>query len=647
MFKNLTIVLLIFCLATKSISQEVKFGKISKDELLEKEYINDKSASAAILYKHRNTYLTLSNGNAELVTEVHERIKIYDKAGFDYATEEISLFKNRNDNEQVRKIKAVTYNLENNKIVATELQKEGIFKTEASYYYNQVKFTLPNVKEGSVIEFSYKINSPFIWNIDEFRFQYDIPVKYMKAELRTPKGFEYKQTFKGYINVYPKTYKKLDNRIGMEVVVNEYYVNNMPAMKEEGYVDNIYNYRSGVLFELVSVEYPGYFKSYSRSWSDVAKTIGSSDDYKNQLDKTNSFDDEIDDLIDAKGSDMDKLKSIFEYVKNNITWNGIDGKYFYNGLKKTLKEKKGNSADVNLLLVAMLRYAGIDANPVIISTKDNLIPLFPTIDRLNYVLAYAVVGDKKYFMDATEEYSNLNILPLKDYNWKGILIDNNKKVWKQIDILSPGISSNMYSLDIALNEDGTQEGVCRSRYDKHSALRFRKNYKNQDMDIYLSEMESNYSDIEIDNYEVKNADVYEGMVSESFEFYKDYGADVINNDFYLKPLSFLSISENPFKSEKREYPIDFGYPFKEIYMVNIKIPEGYQVKYLPSVKIISLPDNLGVFKYNISTLGGKISLMVNFEINSASISPLYYPYLKEFFNQVVTKQSEQLVLSKV
>nr|WP_299384932.1 transglutaminase domain-containing protein [Allomuricauda sp.] len=647
MNRMIMVVALVLICRVQVEAQNLKFGEISQQELLEKEYEHDKGAHAVILYKNRDTYLQSSGGTNHLITEVHERIKIYDQLGFDYATKEINLFKQRHDDEMVRSIKAVTYNLENDKIVKDELRKDEIFKTEASYNYNQVKFTLPNVKEGSVIEYSYKIVSPFIWNIDEFRFQYDIPVKKLRAEIRTPKGFRFKQTPKGYYAVFPKTTTKRDNRIGMDVVINTYNLEQMPALKAENYVDNIDNYRSGVIFELVSIELPGFHRSYSRSWSDVAKTIGNSDDYKNKLDKTRSFDDEIDSLIAKHSTKMDKMNSIFKFVKDEITWNGMDGKYFFNGLKKTLKEKKGNAADINLLLVAMLRYAGIDANPVIISTKDNLVPLFPTIDRLNYVLAYATVDEKQYFMDATEEFSDLNVLPIKDYNWKGILIDNNDMVWKQIDVASPGVSSNFYALDVDLNEDGTCEGSCKTRFDKHSAYRFRKTYKEKELESYLTEKEKSLSNIEIDDYRVEKADTFKGSVSESFNFYDDYGADVIDDKLYIKPLGFLCLDENPFKSETREYPVDFGYPFKDVYMVNIEIPEGYKVDFIPAPTVMNMPDKVGAFKYIVAQNGDKINVRVNFEINRAMVPADTYPLLREFFKQVIAKEEEQLVLSKI
>ena len=627
--------------------QEVEFGKVSKEELSEAEYPYDTNAAAAITYKSHNTYFLTTNGQSNLITEVHERIKIYKKEGFDYATEYINLYKGRYDEENVSKIKALTYNLVNGEIVEDKLDKDQIFKTEASYNYNRVTFTMPNVQEGSVIEFKYKISSPYIWNIDEFQFQYDIPVKKMVAELRTPKGFRFNQTPKGYLNVFPQTSKRNDNRIGMDVIVNTYTMNQVPAMKEENYVDNIDNYRSGVMFELVSIDLPGYFKSFAKTWSDVAKTIGNSDDYENQLDKTRSFDDELDALLAQHPDQVSKMKAIFKYVKDNVTWNGMDGKYFFYGLKKTLKEKKGNAADMNLLVVAMLRYAGINSHPVVISTKDNTIPFFPTVERLNHVLAYAVIDEKPYFLDATEEFSDINVLPVKDYNWQGILINNHDMVWKQINIIAPPKSNRMCSVRVQLQEDGSCEGTFNSRLDKHSALKFRKTVKDIDMEEYLTALENQYHGIEISDHKLENVKGYEGFVSESFTFYDEEGSEEIDGKLYVNPMAFLSLDENPFKLEKRNYPVDFGYPFKNTFMLNIEIPEGYQVSEIPKPLIMKLPENMGTFKYTIQNKQGALGVLVNFEINRAVIPVTVYPMLREFYKQAIGKEAEKVVLNKI
>ncbi|WP_149277272.1 DUF3857 domain-containing protein [Pareuzebyella sediminis] len=627
--------------------QEIQFGEVSKEELLEKEYALDPDAPAAVLYRYQNTYMQSNNGYPRLITEIHERIKVYNKAGFEYATEQINLYNGRSDKESVRKIKGYTYNLEQDKIVKSELDKDQIFESELSFNYDQVKFTMPNVKEGSVIEFEYYVSSPFYWLIDEFRFQKDIPVKQVRAELRTPKGYNFRQTQKGYVPFTSQENIKRDNRIGMDVVVTSFDLRNVPALKAESYVDNIHNYRAGALFELVSIDLPGYpTKSFAHSWGDVAKSIGNTDDYKNQLDKTRSFDDELDAILSGKTDKLEITNILFKYVKDNTEWNGMDGKSFQHGLKKTIKEKKGNAADINLLLVAMLRYAGIHANPVILSTKENAIPFFPTLDRLNFVIAHAKIDGEDYYMDATEEFSDVNLLPIRDYNWGGLLVDNENMVWKHIFNIAPQKAESMYSVKMEVDQEGIVSGNYRSRFTNHAAYRFRESLKNQDLENYLRDKESKYTGMEISEYEAKNVDSYEGHVSESFHYRQENGADVINDKIYLQPLSFLKIEENPFKLDKREYPIDYGFPFRERYMVNIKLPEGYQVESLPSAAIIKLPDNLGIYKYAVQNAANGIQLSVTFEVNKAVIAAINYPYIKEYYNQIIIKGAEQIVLSK-
>lgn len=624
-----------------------EFGKVTIEELKETEYINDSEANAVILFKHQDTYFLSSNGSSSLITKVYERIKIYNNEGFKHATEEIYLFKNRYEEETVRKIKAVTYTLENGQVVTTKLDKDQIFKTEDSYNYDKVSFTMPNVKEGSIVEFSYQISSPFIWNIDEFTFQYDIPVKQMLAEIRTPKGFRFKQTPKGILNFFPKTSTNRDNRIGMDVVNNRYHIQNVPALIEENYVDNIDNYRSGVMFELVSVELPGYYKSYAKSWGDVAKTIGNSDDYKNQLDRTGSFDNELESVLEGVTDDEEKLTKILDYVKQHVKWNGRDGKYFQYGLRKALKEKKGNAADVNLMVVAMLRYAGFYAHPVVISTKDNAVPFFPTHDRLNYVIAYAKIGENRYFLDATDEFSEVNILPVKDYNWRGLLINNPDKKWGLVDLNTPDKASEYHIAKIYMNKDGSAEGEVKSRYDKHEALKFRTYMKNRDREEYVANMEQAFFNIEIDSHELQQIDSANGPVKESFNFYKEEFGEQLESKIYFEPLAFFRMYENPFKLEERKYPVDYGYPFKHSYMVHIESPEGFKIESKPDPLVMKLPDSQGTFMYRLKELGNGIQLMVTMEINSSKIYENNYAILKEFYKQIIAKEAEKVVLSKI
>ncbi|WP_406682753.1 DUF3857 domain-containing protein [Seonamhaeicola sp. MEBiC1930] len=638
--KNIFLSVIYVLSMTCSFGQDYKFGKVSKEELQEKSYDLDETANAVILYKEQSTYFDLTAW--KLVTEIHERVKIYNRDGFEHATKQINLFKTRSANETIGKVKAYTYNLDGGQIVKTELEKNNVFKTEISYNYNEIKFTMPNVKEGSVLEFKYKITSPFVWNIDEFRFQYDIPIKKIVAELKTPDGLNFNQTRKGNILFYGKKSKSYNNTNAIN-----YELNDVPALKDENYVDNIDNYRAGVMFELVSIEIPGVvYKHYSSTWGDVAKTIGNTEDYEKQLDKSKNFDEYLDELLVGKTNPIDKMKTVFKYVKEHIKWNSMDGKYFFYGIKKALKEKKGNVGDINLTLVAMLRYAGINANPVVISTKDNVTPVFPTVDRLNYVIAYAVINEKRYFLDATNEFSDINLLPVKDYNWKGILIDNLNMKWNNIPLGEPEKAVEQYLLNTKLDIDGSIEGTVMSRYTNHNAFKFRERFKNKDLDAFIANKEEALSNIEISDYKVKNTDKYEGFVSESFSFLYEDAALVSGDKIYLNPMMFLKLEENPFKAEEREFPVDFGYPFEDKYSITISLPEGYKTESIPEPILMKIPNNLGSFRFVTNVISNKVQVKVSFEIKKARISTDNYLFLKQFFNEMISKEAEQIVLTK-
>ncbi len=206
-----TTLLLILCFSITTLAQNYDFGKVSKEELEEKFNSLDTSANATYLFKNRKTYLKYDqNLGFQLVTDIHERIKIYNQDGFGYATTQIELYKSGSDEEKVSSLKANTYNLVDGKIEDTKLDKNGIFKTELSKYHNETKFTMPNIKEGSVIEYKYTIVSPFYWNVDDFVFQHAIPVKKLEATFETPEYFNFKLNTKGYLMVTPKVETKND-----------------------------------------------------------------------------------------------------------------------------------------------------------------------------------------------------------------------------------------------------------------------------------------------------------------------------------------------------------------------------------------------------------------------------------------------------
>jgi Domain of Unknown Function with PDB structure (DUF3857) len=668
---RVTTFLLCLCFTLTAFSQNYDFGKVSKEELQEKFNPLDTAASATYLYKNRRTYLKYEqNLGFQLVTDIHERIKIYNQEGFDYTTKQVELSKNAGgDEEKVLNLKATTYNLVDGKIEEIKLGKDGIFKTELSKYYNETRFTMPNIKEGSVIEYKYTITSPFYWNVEDFVFQESIPIKKLEARFETPEYFNFKLNTKGFMTINPVTETgrgqiffpaTKEVKVGLTVTsqassattvdytsyTTKYDLSFVPALKDEPYVNNMDNYRSAIQYELSYTKFPqAQIKNYATTWEDVVRTIYETPSFDYELDKTGYFEKDIDALTASVSEPIAKAALIFNFVKSKIKWNGYYGKFCDQGVVKAYKDQVGNVAEINLMLTSMLRHAGLNANPVLVSTRKNGTPLFPTIDGYNYVISCIETDSGVILLDASSKYSMPNVLPLMVLNWKGRIVRKDKSS-STINLYPSDPSKNTITMMANLDEKGNINGNYRSIKTSHNALLYREDYIETDKVQFIEKIENDYNGMEIDGYEVKNDTELSEPVTESYKFSLESQADVIGDKLYFSPLFFLRSSENPFKLEKREFPVDFGFPSETSYRIIINLPEGYKVESLPEPIALMMPDNLAEFRYNVTGNGKSIQVIVSDKINTSIVAPTYYESLKPYFSKLVEKQAEKIVLVK-
>lgn len=653
-------------------ANEIKFGKVSKEEAEAKEHHLEKDASAAILFKEEKTQYNYDTEEGwSVITYVFYRIKIYSKDGFDWATHKIPLIVSGSDKEEIVNVKGFTFNMLNGKLVKKKLEKGGVFKEKVSKYRNKVSITMPEVKEGSVLDIQYKVVSPIYWYIDDYIFQYDIPVDKVEMKLSIPEYFVFRKYSKGFYPIQLKQtsanrklnvqWRSKERKIGtafgsssqrsgtLDFRENVYEVtaSNLPSMKEEIYTNNIDNYRAAIKFELASTQFPDSpYKNYSQTWEDVAKSIYNYSSFGDELKRTSYFEKDIDQLIKGISNKNEKAILIYDYVKSKMTWDKDYGFGCNEGVRKAYKETTGNVAEINLMLAAMLRYVGLNANPVLVSTKANGIPLFPTRNGFNYVIVGIEILDGVLLLDATDKDATIDILPERVLNWEGRLIRKEGSSL-QIPLVPTSMSKKMVFVSATLDEDASFSGKLRTQYTDNYAFSYRKNYEPSNENEYLEKFENNFEGIEISGHKVENYKALSKPVVENCDFYIEDLVELIGDKMYFSPMLFFASEENPFKLDKREYPIDFTFPKLRRYMVNITIPEGYQVESIPEKIVVQLPDGLGVFKYNISKKGNQLQLLVSSEIKTALIAVSNYDALKEYYAQMVTKESEKVVLSKI
>jgi hypothetical protein len=667
--KKLFILAILF--SSNLFAQKYELGKVTIEELQEKVFPKDTSAVAAILFNVGDVQINFNQTTGFTInTVVKTKIKIYKKEGYEWANKAVKYYIGGNSKEKVSFNNAATYNLVDGKIVRTKLKNDGEFDEKINKFWARKKITLPNVSEGSIIEFEYSMSSKAFGVLDIWEFQHSIPVVYSQYKTSVPEYYVYKPLLRGYItpritttannkivNISSKERTEGKGRLEATTYSNDqftyretnttYTLADIPTLKDESYVNNIKNYIASVEHELTATQFPNErIEYFSTDWETIVKYIYDSDNFGPELNKTGYFEKDIDALISGNNSMIEKAALIFNYVKSTMNWNDYLGYGCDSGVRKAYQDKVGNAAEINLMLTAMLRYAGVDANPVLISTRGNGISLTPSRTAFDYVISGIELENQVVLLDATNKYTLPNILPIRDLNWFGRIIRKSGSS-ATIDLMPKTNSIDAVMLMATINPEGEASGKVREQYFDYNAFVFRNSYNGISKDSYVEKLEKRYPGSEITDYDIQNNTDLSKPVIESYSFTNNNVTEIIGDKMYISPLLFFTTKENPFKQENREYPVDFVYPTQDKYNVSLQIPEGYTIETLPEPKAMAMPENLAKFSYNITKNNNQIQLMYSFDINQAIISPDYYEALKNFFKELVNKQNEKIVLKKI
>ena len=418
-------------------------------------------------------------------------------------------------------------------------------------------------------------------------------------------------------------------------------------MKEESHVNNIDNYTSSLEQELSMIKYPNSpLKTFSTDWNSVAKTIYEYDDFGPELNKTGYFENDLKALLAGITKPEEKIIVILNHVKSNVKWNKYYGYSCDKGVRKAYQEKSGNIAEINLMLTAMLRYAGLTANPVLVSTRSNGIALFPNRTAYNYVIAAVETENGIILLDASDKFSVPNVLPMRTLNWYGRLIRKDGTS-EEIDLMPKKASNDIVFMSYSIDADGKIAGKAKRQCTDYNAMITRENIFSTKEDEYLEKLENENNKIEISDYsKTDEIDILKPII-ETYSFTGNNLCEVIGGKIYVSPMLFFTNEKNPFNQETREYPVDFGFPFLDKYNITIKIPDGFTVETLPAPAAMSMEDNLGSFKFNIAANENTLQMIISHQINNAIVSTQQYEMLKEYYKAMIAKETEKIVLKRI
>jgi hypothetical protein len=635
------------------------FGKVSPDELIMNTYPKDTSAVAVYLNEFGEATYDITDNH--IVFDYHCKLKILKPDGLLYGNFEIPLYKSTLSpgKETLISVKASVFNLENNQVVETRLEPRDIYSEVINKHYDAKKFALPNVRVGSVIEVMYQTRSPFIYNFHEWTFQAEIPKIQSEYWAKIPGTFIYNIKLKGFLNLSKNESSILKDCIGNKMSMgtasadcafNKYGMKNIPAFVEEDYMTAKKNFISAITFELSEIRHlDGHVDKVTKQWKDAEKELSLEPRFGKQLKQGKEIGKQIDQLIGTENDALVKAKKIYTYVKNHFTWNEFYGFLSDLGVKKAFDAKTGSVADINLTLIAALDYAGFEVEPMLLSTRANGLAteLHPVLSEFNYVVAKLNLNNTIYLLDATDPYLPFGMLPERCWNGKGRVFGLINSYWLDLKPVEKDKKVSVYSLE--LDPRGIFNGTIQHNYYGYAAVNQRKeilafgNTKD-----YVSDLLKKSGPINIINYDFDGLDDIDAPVIEKFTVEIE-GFDNLDKSTLLINPFFASkiITQNPFRSVQRLYPVDFGVPMERTAVLNLTIPPGFELVQLPEPVTLSLSSGGGRFVYQVAGLGNnKYAVNYSLVLTKTVYTSQEYHFLKNLFGSILQAQNADLIFKK-
>jgi hypothetical protein len=660
----------------------IKLGEIDEKDVKATKYDKFPDAEAIILCDYGNlTYNAQSNFTKQF--ERITRIKILTKAGYDKANQTMPYFRTASD---IKDIKGYTYNIENGKVVKTKLEKSAIIDKKINKKWCEIKFSMPNVKEGSVIEFSYVVTAPF-GSPPTWYFQNDVPTLWSEFKMAVPEYLRFQpltQVFKDFtVAQMDHTNESFNYRpantppnypsqvINYELYKNHWVLQDIPAFKGEEFISSFKDCVMKVDFKLAAIKMPGQAtKIITPSWEVFVEQFSETDKYKKYLSDDLPTPNLLATITKDAKTVKEKVVAVCDYVKNNIRFNDRIGIFPNKTVKEIFEKKAGNCAEINLLLVNMCRKLGLKAFPVVLSTRQNG-KMFPDVfdDRkLNYTVAYIMLdATEDMLLDATDAMLPTGMIDYDALNGLGLILmppANSTDLASWANLQNPKYSktSQIVTANLTMSDTGIIKGELVQRLGGYDAVKVRRNLlKEKQTNENASEEDEgdDFLDAEADKI-LKDSTINNKINKFNFKNLKDFDKPLdgtknietadfsqVNDDFiYVSPLLEYRMKANPLKSETRNFPVDYPALIEQNFYLNFTIPDGYKIEELPKPMRIKTEDGGIKFEYNISANDNKVQLISKFSLGRVFFKVEEYKMLRDFYAQIVAKQEEQIVLKK-
>ena len=666
--------LTVFCFASSCFAQDKNAmfpAKLTAADFTIQSPLIDSNANAIVMFdKGKISFEGNAKGWFTYVYKRSTRIKIINKKGLGLSTVELLLYKNDESKEKVENVSGITYNLENEKLIETKLGSKEIYDEQYDKNHYFKKFSMPAVKEGSIIEYNYTIKSDFLFNLPSWEFQSaDCPTLFTEYNVTIPGMLSYMSIFQGFHNFsIDKSGEGFENytlrifkpiggsytgdkeevlSVSTPTSIHRWVMNNLPAFNVENYISSPVNFIDKISFQLYQTYDGEKNHDVSNNWAKASEELLKREDFGKTLHDENGWmDNALQDLLNGEKDSIIIARKIYKYVQDNFTCTNTNDKFIKTDLPDVFRKKSGTVGDINLLLTAMLVHKNIPAVPVLLSTRSaGRIPQnYPMLDRLNYVVCKININATDYFLDATTSFLPFGKLPAKCYNGHArVIATDTAAVYFEPDSLKEKSVINVLIINNAKQE---VEGGFTQNQGFYQSLQTKDEIAKSGIAFFEKNLKADYpEEMPISNIITENYKNIDEPVSIKFDFKLNNfnSADII----YFNPMLGESLKKNPFYAAERIYPVEMPYTVDEMYVLNMENPTGYKIDELPKSAKIKLNDDEGMYEYLISSNGSSIQMRRRLLLNKANFLKEDYKTLREFYGFIVNKEAEQIVFKKI
>jgi len=640
-------------LQADEIPPPIVWGEVPIGQLQMKSYPTDSNASALVLCDYGEVHF---DNSYNLVYTRHRRIKILTRAGFDWAGTHSVSYYTEERTQRLNDLEGMTISLSaDGKIIKQELDDNAIFTEEVNKSWERVRFTLPSLSEGCVVEYRYTLKSESPLYMPEWDFQTSEPTVWSEFRVQAPYVFGYAVLTQGYQRFFVKqsevTKQPFTSPRGTEIInvaSSRWVMRDIPAIREEPYMTTVEDYLSKVSFQLSIINWPGYAsKKVLETWDKVVNELDDSRNFGKQLSGYSAVRRQVEMITDGITAPVEKAVAIYDFLRNTLVWNNRYRIFTDEDLDEVLEKKTGSSAEINLLLILMLREAGFKANPVILSTRSHgkVYTAYPMVDQFNYVIAQLAIGKETHLLDATDRFRPFSLLPLRALNQSGLSVDGEGYSW--IPIQPKGKWHRTTTIVASLSADGLLTAKVDQSYSDYGAIDERKSLvEDKDIDYVKRILDAEATGMSVDSFTISNKETCDKPLVISANVSSNGLVQVLDDFIYVTPRFVGRMKSNPFKLENRTFPVDYAYPHRTDYILTLAFPEGYIMNETPRELSIGVPKGAGKYLRRVSLEKNVFQMRLQFEINKTLIDPILYTNLREFYDRIVALEAEQLVFQK-